>query len=119
MPTIAPIAAIDLGSNSFHLVVAERLNGHFKVIDRMREVVRIASGMDADGRLTDSAMMRALECLQRFGERVRDLPHEAVRAVGTNALRRAKNAAPFLKRAVAALGHPIYVVSGIEEARLI
>ena len=119
MPTPAPIAAIDLGSNSFHLVVAEPQNGHFKVIDRMREVIRLASGMDVDGRLTDAAMERALDCMQRFGERVRHLPHAAVRAVGTNALRRAKNATPFLKRAISALGHPIDVVSGIEEARLI
>ncbi len=119
MPQSASIAAVDLGSNSFHLVVAEPLNGQFKVLDRMREVVRIASGMDTDSRLTAVAIERALICLSRFGERVRHLPHDAVRAVGTNALRRARNAQSFLKQAEAALGHPIDVVSGIEEARLI
>ncbi len=119
MPHSAPIAAIDLGSNSFHLVVAEPQNGHFKVLDRLREVVRLAAGMDADSRLTEAAMERALASMQRFGERVRHLPHAAVRAVGTNALRRARNGQPFLRRAEAALGHPIDVVSGIEEARLI
>lgn len=119
MPQAAPIAAIDLGSNSFHLVVAEPQNGHFKVLDRMREVTRLASGMDGDSRLTDIAMDRALASMHRFGERVRHLPHAAVRAVGTNALRRARNSQPFLRRAEAALGHPIDVVSGIEEARLI
>jgi len=119
MPPSAPIAAIDLGSNSFHLVVAEPQAGHFKVLDRMREVIRLASGMDAENRLTDSAMERALTCMARFGERVGHLPHAAVRAVGTNALRRARNSQAFLRRAEAALGHPIDVVSGIEEARLI
>ncbi len=95
MPQAAPIAAIDLGSNSFHLVVAEPQNGHFKVLDRMREVTRLASGMDGYSRLTDIAMGRALASLHRFGERVRHLPHAAVRAVGTNALRRARNSQPF------------------------
>jgi exopolyphosphatase/guanosine-5'-triphosphate,3'-diphosphate pyrophosphatase len=119
MPKPFPIAAVDLGSNSFHLIVAEPLDGHFKVIDRLREVVRLASGMDGDNRLTEVAMDRALACLQRFGERVRHLPAGAVRAVGTNALRRARNSVGFLRRAEAALGHPIDVVSGFEEARLI
>lgn len=119
MSQSSQIAAIDFGSNSFHLVVAEPRNGHFKVLDRMREVIRLASGMDTDSRLTETAMVRALECIERFGERVRHLPHEAVRAVGTNALRRARNSQPFLRKAEALLGHPIDVVSGIEEARLI
>lgn len=118
-PMPQPIAAIDLGSNSFHLIVAEPQNGRFKVLDRMREVIRLASGMDADNRLTEAAQARALACLERFGERVRHLPHASVRAVGTNALRRARNATSFLRKAEAALGHPIDVVSGIEEARLI
>ncbi len=119
MPQLASIAAIDLGSNSFHLVVAEPRDGHFKVLDRMREVTRIAAGMDADNQLTEAAMGRALACMARFGERVRHLPHKSVRAVGTNALRRARNSQAFLRLAEAALGHPIDVVSGIEEARLI
>ncbi|MSR13285.1 MAG: exopolyphosphatase [Gammaproteobacteria bacterium] len=114
-----PIAAIDLGSNSFHLIVAEPQNGRFKVLDRMREAVRLAAGMDSDSCLTEAAMDRALGCMERFGERVRHLPHAAVRAVGTNALRRARNASSFMREAEAALGHPIDVVSGIEEARLI
>ncbi|MGH8597889.1 MAG: exopolyphosphatase, partial [Gammaproteobacteria bacterium] len=114
-----PIAAIDLGSNSFHMIVAEPHNGYFKVLDRMREVVRLAAGLDTDNRLTDSAMERALDCINRFGERVRHLPGASVRAVGTNALRRARNAASFIRKAEAALGHSIDVVSGIEEARLI
>ncbi len=121
MPNRAPesIAAVDVGSNSFHLVVAIPANGHFKVVDRLREVVRLGAGFDAQGRLSDEAITRALACLQRFGDRIGHLPPGAVRAVGTNALRKARNAAGFLRAAEAALGHPIDVVSGFEEARLI
>ncbi|MGD9601613.1 MAG: exopolyphosphatase [Gammaproteobacteria bacterium] len=119
MPQTPSIAAIDFGSNSFHLVVAEPHYGHFQVLDRLREVIRLASGLDQDGCLTEAAMERALACIARFGERVRHLPHGAVRAVGTNALRRARNSQAFLRRAETVLGHPIDVVSGIEEARLI
>jgi len=119
MPQTHPIAAIDLGSNSFHLVVAEPRPGHLKILDRLREVTRLGAGLDVEGRLTPEAMESALACLQRFGERVRHLPAGAVRAVGTNALRRARNSEAFLRRAERLLGHPIDIVSGIEEARLI
>ncbi len=113
------IAALDLGSNSFHMVVAQPEEGRFKVVDRMREVVRLAAGFDAHNRLTPEASARALSCLERFGQRIRHLPHDAVRAVGTNALRMARDSASFLQSAEQALGHPIDVVSGFEEARLI
>lgn len=119
MSSIHPIAAIDLGSNSFHLVVAEPRPGHLKVLDRLREVTRLGAGLGADGRLTPAATARALECLQRFGERVRHLAPGTVRVVGTSALRRARDAEQFLRRAERLLGHPIDIVSGIEEARLI
>ena len=113
------IAALDLGSNSFHMVVAQPQDGRFRVIDRMREVVRLAAGFDAQNRLTAEASERALRCLSRFGQRIRHLPRDAVRAVGTNALRMARNSSTFLHAAEEALGHPIDVVSGYEEARLI
>ena len=113
------IAAIDLGSNSFHLIVANTDTDNFRVVDRMREMVRLAAGLDGDNNLTDKAIVRATDCLERFGERVRDMPRNAVRVVGTNTLRKARNAFSFISRAEAALGHSIDVISGYEEARLI
>jgi len=89
------------------------------VIDRIKERVRLAAGLDADGRLTPEAQERGLACLERFGQRLADMPPGSVRAVGTNTLRRAKNRVAFLVRARQALGHPIEVVSGREEARLV
>lgn len=113
-------AALDLGSNSFHMVVAQQGDrGLMTVVDRLKESVRLASGLGEDGRLDPSVEDRALRCLRAFGERVRDLPHAQVRAVGTNTLRKTKNARLFLERAQAELGHPIDVISGREEARLI
>lgn len=113
------IAAIDLGSNSFHMIVARTEGDHFQVFDRMREMVRLAAGLNADNELTDEAVARALACLSRFGERVTDLPPGAVRVVGTNTLRKARNSASFIEEAEVALGHPIDVISGYEEARII
>lgn len=113
------LAAVDLGSNSFHMIVSQLRNGELNTIDRLKETIRLGAGLDSSKRLTDKAQSRALECLQRFGERLRDLPQGNVRAVGTNTLRRARNANKFLANAQQALGHPIDIISGIEEARLI
>jgi exopolyphosphatase/guanosine-5'-triphosphate,3'-diphosphate pyrophosphatase len=113
------LAAVDLGSNSFRLQVARVENDQLYMLDSLREQVRLAAGLTEDKRLDKAAQQRALTCLQRFGERLRDLPREAVRAVGTNSLRVAKNAAEFLQQAEAALGFPIEVIAGREEARLI
>lgn len=113
------VAAVDLGSNSFHMVVARVAAGQPHVVDRLRERVVLAAGLDRDKRLVPEVQRRALETLRRFGQRLRAVPRGAVRAVGTNALRQARNAAPFLRRARKALGHPIEVVPGREEARLI
>jgi exopolyphosphatase/guanosine-5'-triphosphate,3'-diphosphate pyrophosphatase len=118
-PAPSTVAAVDLGSNSFHLVVARLDEGRVHVLDKLRERVRLAEGLDARRNLTAEAMERALACLTRFGQRVRELPPEAVRAAGTNTLRQAKNRASFLARAKQALGHPIEVIAGREEARLI
>jgi exopolyphosphatase/guanosine-5'-triphosphate,3'-diphosphate pyrophosphatase len=113
-------AALDLGSNSFHMVVAqESENGLLTVVDRIKQSVRLAAGLDEDGCLSDDAEERALACLKVFGERIRDLPSNQVRAVGTNTLRRAKDVLGFLDRAREALGHRVDVISGREEARLI
>src|SRR5215510_570694 len=113
------IAAVDLGSNSFHMVVARYSHGQLTILDRLREMVRLAAGLDETGRLDRTAIDTALQCLERFGQRLRDMNAESVRVVGTNTLRRAKRKGAFLDRARAALGHPIEIISGIEEARLI
>jgi exopolyphosphatase / guanosine-5'-triphosphate,3'-diphosphate pyrophosphatase len=113
------IAAVDLGSNSFHMVVARYSHGQLVIIDRLREMVRLGSGVGDDGRLVKEVSARALACLERFGQRLRDIHARNVRVVGTNALRVARRKQAFLERAREALGFPIEIVSGIEEARLI
>ncbi len=112
-------ASLDLGSNSFHMIVASYEDGRLQIIDRLRETVRMASGLDEKGNLSEESVSRALDCLERFGQRLREIPKINVRVVGTNTLRRAKNGAKFQKKARQALGHPIEIVSGVEEARLI
>ena len=113
------VAAVDLGSNSFHMIVARVENGQLQVIDRLREMVQLGAGLDADKRLTEDARVRAVDCLERFGQRLRALPKGAVRVVGTNTLRQMRNGDEFLRLAETALGHPVEVISGREEARLI
>jgi len=113
------VAAIDLGSNSFHMIVASLRQGELAVVDRLREIVRLAAGLTPDRFLTEEAQRKAIDCLQRFAQRLRDMPPGSVRAVGTNTLRVARNSAQFLEKAEQALGHPIEIIAGIEEARLI
>lgn len=112
-------AAIDLGSNSFHMIVCRFFQGELIVEDRLREMVRLGAGMDENRNLTPEIQERALACLENFGQRLRELYPENIRAVGTNTLRSAKNAPEFLQNAELALGHPIEIISGVEEARLI
>jgi exopolyphosphatase / guanosine-5'-triphosphate,3'-diphosphate pyrophosphatase len=113
------LAAIDLGSNSFHMIIGRLENGQVKVIDKLREMVRLASGLTDKNDLTDEARERALNCLRIFGQRLKDFPPNTVFAVGTNTLRKAKQAGDFLDLAEEALGHPIEIISGVEEARLV
>ena len=113
------LAAVDLGSNSFRLQVGRVVEDQIYPLDSLREAVRLAAGLSADKRLDETSQQRALAALKRFGERLRGFPPGAVRAVGTNTLRVAKNAREFLIRAEHALGFPIEVVAGKEEARLI
>ena len=113
------LAAVDLGSNSFHMVVARYSHGQLTIIDRLREMVRLASGVEKNGRIDKEAAARALACLERFGQRLRDMHANSVRVVGTNTLRVARRKQAFLERAREALGHPIEIISGMEEARLI
>ncbi len=113
------IAAVDLGSNSFHCQIARIAGDQFYPLDSLREPVRLGAGLGKDKKLDEESQDRALACLARFGERLRGLDRHGVRAIGTNTLRVAKNAKPFLRKARAALGFPIEVVAGREEARLI
>jgi exopolyphosphatase/guanosine-5'-triphosphate,3'-diphosphate pyrophosphatase len=117
--TAEVFAALDLGSNSFHLLLARFERGKLVVIDRLKESVRIGNGLQPDGTLSTATMNEAIAALGRLGERLRKLPPANVRVVGTNTLRAAKNRDVFLVRAEKALGVPINVISGVEEARLI
>jgi exopolyphosphatase/guanosine-5'-triphosphate,3'-diphosphate pyrophosphatase len=113
------LAAVDLGSNSFHLQIGRVVDGQIYPLDAVREVVRLGAGLTAEKRIDRATQARALETLAKFAERLRGFPRQAVRAVGTNTLRVAKNASQFLREARATLGFPIEVISGREEARLI
>jgi exopolyphosphatase/guanosine-5'-triphosphate,3'-diphosphate pyrophosphatase len=113
------VAAVDLGSNSFRLQVGRVVDDQIYTLDSMKEPVRLASGLGPDKRLDAASQTRALEGLRRFGERLRGLDAGAVRAVATNTFRVAKNAMDFLPLAEAALGFPIEIIAGREEARLI
>ena len=113
------IAAVDLGSNSFHMIVAQIENDQLQVIDRLKEMVRLGAGLTRRKHLTHEASERALDCLSRFGQRLRSLPVESVRVVGTNTLRQVQDGGKFLRQAQAALGHRIEVIAGREEARLV
>ena len=124
MPPLKPtnlslIAAIDLGSNSFHMVVAKPNRGEIRILERSGEKVQLAAGIDEQRQLSEESMQRGLECLKRFAQLINGLPLGAVRIVGTNALREARNRAEFIRRAEVLLGHPVEVISGREEARLI
>lgn len=113
------LAAVDLGSNSFHMVVARYLLGQLRIVDRIKETVRLAEGLDGRGGLNPDVMPRALECLSRFGQRLSAIPPHRVRAIATNTVRQLSNPRAFLMPAETALGHAIDVVAGREEARLI
>lgn len=113
------IAAVDLGSNSFRLQVGRVVGDQIYPLDSVKEAVRLAEGITPQKTLDGPSQLRALDALRRFGERLRGFDADAVRAVGTNSLRVAKNANQFLVEAEAALGFPIEIIAGREEARLI
>src|SRR5882672_5062022 len=113
------LAAVDLGSNSFHLEIGRVVERQIYPLDAVREVVRLGGGLSADKRIDRATQAAALEALAKFAERLRGFPRQGVRAVGTNALRIAKNSSQFLREARSVLGFPIEVISGREEARLI
>ena len=111
------LAAVDLGSNSFHLIAAQVVDGRIQVVDRMKEMVRLAAGLDEGNWLSGPVMEHAVDTLKRSASAC-EVPAHKVRAVGTNTLRKAKNRGEFLARARRALGHSIDIIAGREEARL-
>jgi exopolyphosphatase/guanosine-5'-triphosphate,3'-diphosphate pyrophosphatase len=119
-PSSNPIfAAVDLGSNSFHLLIARSDGGTLQIIDRYKEMVRLGEGLTEDKSLLPEVADRALSCLERMGQRLRGMSAENVRVVGTNTLRQLRFHSDFVDRAENALAHPIEVIAGREEARLI
>ncbi|MDN5924605.1 MAG: exopolyphosphatase, partial [Xanthomonadales bacterium] len=115
----APLAVVDLGSNSFHLLVARASGASFEAIEHQFDNVRLAAGVNALGQLDDAHRQHALATLSHFARHIADLPAARVHAVATHAVRELRDPAEFLRPAAAALGHPIDVISGAEEARLI
>jgi exopolyphosphatase/guanosine-5'-triphosphate,3'-diphosphate pyrophosphatase len=114
-----PLAAIDMGSNSFRLEIGQVRGSRYQRHLYLKDTVRLGAGLDAEQCLTEEAMQRGLECLRRFADHLVDFAPGQVRAVATQTLREARNRNAFLQRAGAALGQPIEVISGREEARLI
>lgn len=113
------IAAIDLGSNSFHMVIARVVNGALQVLGRLKQRVHLADGLDSNNMLSEEAIERGLACLALFAERLQGFSPDNVCIVGTHTLRQAANAETFLKRAAEVIPYPIEIISGQEEARLI
>lgn len=112
-------AAVDLGSNSFHMIVAEIIDNQLHVIDRHKDMVRLANGLDKKGFLSAEKMDQAIESIKKIAQRIAHIPKSHLRVVGTNTLRKAKNASYFMDRASVALGKPIDIISGREEARIL
>lgn len=112
-------AAVDLGSNSFHMIIARVQDERVEIIDREKEMIQLARGINDEGYLRQDAQQRALACLARFAERLRQIPRHQIRAVGTKTLRSTRQPKQFLKEAEKVLGVPIQIISGYEEARLV
>ncbi|MBN3860090.1 exopolyphosphatase [Neisseriaceae bacterium PsAf] len=113
------IATGDLGSNSFRLTISKNIDGQYQTVDSIKDMIHFATGLDENDFLDDKSQERALQCLQKFGERLRGFKENQVRVVATNTFRVAKNINSFMPRAEEALGFPIEIVGGHEEARLI
>ncbi len=118
-PKPQEFAAIDLGSNSFHMVIARVVDGALQVLGRLKQRVHLADSLDSDNQIDEAAMTRGLSCLALFAERLQGFSASNVTIVGTHALRQASNAEDFLRRAAEVIPYPIEIISGNEEARLI
>lgn len=113
------IAAIDLGSNSFHMIVARIVNGSIQILSRLKQKVQLAEGLDQNGVLSQAAITRGIDCLALFAERLQGFSAENVNAVGTYTLRRAVNKEAFLRQAQSVFPYPINIISGQAEAKMI
>ena len=105
-------AAVDLGSNSFHMVIVHVVNGSVQIIGKVKQKVRLASGLDDDLALDDISMERGWQCLQTFSERLQDIPASNIKVVATATLRLATNAHIFIRKAEEILKHKLDVISG-------
>lgn len=112
-------AAVDLGSNSFHLVIVRVVSGSVQIIGKVKQKVRLAAGLDDNMVLDEVSMERGWRCLETFAERLQDIPLSNIKVVGTATLRLAKNANVFIEKAQSILNHKLEVISGEEEARQI
>ncbi|WP_067515787.1 exopolyphosphatase [Endozoicomonas ascidiicola] len=113
------VAAIDLGSNSFHLIVARVDQGEIRPVERLGEKVQLAAGLNANNEISSEAMERGFKCLEQFAQYLTGFTFQAIRVVGTNALRKASNSDIFVQKAQEILGYPVEIIAGREEARLI
>ena len=115
--SISPLyAVIDLGSNSFHMLITRQLANSVQVVDKVKRKVRLASGLDKNNLLSETAIARGLECLSFFAERLQDIPPDNIRIVATATVRLATNRDLFLSAANHVLGHKIVLLSGLQEA---
>lgn len=120
MPGSSPLyAAIDLGSNSFHMLVVRNVSGAIRAVSRVKRKVKLAQGLDENNILSDEAIQRGLDCIRLFSEQLKDIPEQNIRIVATATLRLAKNASVFIEKAEKILEHSIEIISGEEEARTI
>jgi exopolyphosphatase / guanosine-5'-triphosphate,3'-diphosphate pyrophosphatase len=115
----AYMAAVDLGSNSFHMVIARVVDGDIQLLHREKQKVQLAEGLNAQLVLSEEAIERGLNVLAQFADTLKPVAADAVRVIATYTLRRARNAATFLRRAKSVFPFPIEVISGQEEARFI
>ena len=113
------VAAVDLGSNSFHLTVAKVTSTGLQILVRDRERVRLASGLNRKNILDNESIKRGVEALARFEARLSGISTDDIRVVATHTLREARNADDFIDQAASVFRNPIEVISGPEEARLI
>jgi len=116
---VEPCAVLDLGSNSFHMLIGRLDGDRIVTVDRRKDMVRLAQGLDENNNLSVEAQQRALESLTVFAQQIRKIPKERVRVVGTNTLRAAHNSDAFLEQCEKIIGVPLDIISGHEEGRLI
>ena len=109
-------AAVDLGSNSFHLVVVHVIHGNVQIVSKVKQKVRLAAGLDANNHLDQLAMERGWQCLTMFADRLKNIPKENIKIVATATLRLATNAEDFVRKAETILKHKLHIISGKEEA---